>query len=61
MNEKRTKFRITKIDKPSFFLKVGAIVYLDWVEDRIYSEDGEQYMPSDLVFKLGVDGERVEE
>lgn len=61
MNEKRTKFRITKIDKPPLFLRVGAIVYWDFWEDRIYSEDGKQYMPSDLLFKLGVDGERVEE
>lgn len=61
MSEKGTKYRITKIDKPFFFLKVGAIVYLEFGEDRIYSEDMKQYVPSDLAYKLGIDGERVDE
>lgn len=55
----RIKFRITKLDKEPFFLKIGNIILLDYEEERIYSEDGKQYMPLDLALKFGLDGEQI--
>lgn len=57
------KFRVTKIDVNAFYtdyMQVGKIVYVDYDEYRVYSEDKKQYMPIDLAFKFGLDGERVE-
>lgn len=58
MND-RMKFKITKLDKESFFLKIGNVILLDYEEKRIYSEDGRQYMPLDFALKLGLDGEQI--
>lgn len=53
------KFKITKLNKECFFLKRGAIVLVNYEEQRIYSEDGKQYMPLDMAIKMGVDGEQL--
>lgn len=53
------KFKITKIDRPCFFLKLGLIVLINYDEERVYSEDKSEYMPLDLALKMGLDGERV--
>lgn len=55
----RYKFKITEIDNPMFFLKVGNVVIVDYEEDRVYSEDGKQYMPLDTALSLGLDGEQI--
>lgn len=55
----RIRFKITKLNKESFFLKFGSVVLLDYEEERIYSEDEKQYMPLDLVLKFGIDGEQI--
>lgn len=54
---KGLKYKITKINNECFFLKIGAIVIVDHEEERIYSEDGKQYMPLDMAIKMGIDGE----
>lgn len=53
------KFKITKLNNECFFLKNGATVIYNPEEERIYSEDGKQYMPVDMVIKMGVDGEQL--
>lgn len=53
------KFRITKIDKPTFFLRLGEIIIVNYDESRVYSEDKKQYVPLDLALKMGLDGERM--
>lgn len=53
------KFKITKIDKPLFFLKIGNIIIVNYDENRVYSEDKKQYIPLDLALQAGVDGEQV--
>jgi len=55
------KYRITKIDKEGFFLKVGAVVYLDLLNERVYAEDKVQYAPLKLLKKLNADGEQIKE
>ena len=57
----RFKFKITKLDKEMFYLKIGNIIYVDYDEERVYAEDKKQYMPLDLALKLGIDGVQVEE
>ena len=57
----RFKFKITKLDKEMFYLKIGNIIYVDYDEERVYTEDEKQYMPLDLALKLGLDGERIKE
>lgn len=54
------KFRITKIDKRFFFIKVGATVWWNTTENRIYSEDHKQWVQVDMALKLGIDGEEIE-
>lgn len=54
------KFRITEMKKDVFFLRVGSIVYINWAEERVYSEDKKQYMPLSVALKLGLNGEQVE-
>lgn len=53
------KFTVTKLDKPCFFLEIGAIVIVNYDEERVYSEDKKQYMPLDLALKAGLDGEQL--
>lgn len=53
------KYKITKIDKEMFFLKLGAIVILDFNDNRVYDENREQYMPLDFALKTGMDGEQI--
>lgn len=53
------KFKITKMDQEMFFLRVGAIVYVDFDDNRVWSEDRKQYMPLNLAEKLGIDGVQV--
>jgi len=55
------KFKITKLDKQRFFLKIGAVVIVNYDEERVYSEDKKQYMPLDLALKAGLDGEQLGE
>lgn len=55
------KYRITKIDKEVFFLKVGAVIYLDFFNERVYAEDKVQYAPLKLLEKLNADGEQIKE
>ena len=55
----RIKFKITKLDKEMFFLKIGNIIYLDYNEERIYAEDEKQYMPLDFALKQGLDSIQV--
>ena len=55
----KIKFKITKLDKEMFFLKIGNIIYVDYDKERVYSEDEEQYMPLDTALKFGLDGKRV--
>lgn len=55
------KYKITKIDKPCVFLKLGSIVIVDHNHNRIYSEDRKSYMPLDMALKLGLDAELVKE
>lgn len=55
----RIRFKITKLNKESFFLKFGSVVLLDYEEERVYSEDEKQYMPLDLALKFGIDGEQI--
>lgn len=57
----RFKFKITKLDKGMFFLKIGNIIYVDYDEERVYAEDEKQYMPLDFALKQGLDGVRVKE
>lgn len=54
------KFIITKAEIPCFFIKIGGIVWWNETEHRIYSEDHEQWIPEGMMFKLGIDGERIE-
>ena len=57
----RRKFKITKLDKNRlFFLKIGAIIYVDFKENRVYAEDQEQYAPLDWALKMGLDGEWID-
>lgn len=53
------KFKITKIDRPCFFLRLGAVVLVNYDEERVYSEDKREYMSLDLALKWGLDGEQV--
>jgi len=53
------KFQITKIDQETFFLRLGAVVIVDYDEGRVYDENREQYMPLDVALKTSMDGERV--
>lgn len=53
------RYKITKLDKEMFFIKLGAIVIVDFVENRVYDENREQYMPLDLALKTGMDGEQI--
>lgn len=53
------RFKITNLDKEMFFIKLGAIVIVDYEEERVYDENKEQYMPLDLALKTGMDGEQV--
>lgn len=53
------KFKITKMDQEMFFLRVGAIVYVDFEDNRVWSEDRKQYVPLNLAEKLGIDGVQV--
>lgn len=55
------KFKITKITTPLFFLELGAIIIVNYDEDRVYSEDKKQYVPLNLALQAGVDGEQVKE
>ena len=55
------KFKITKIEKECFFLKLGAIIYIDFITNRVYSEDKEQYMPLSILEQCKVDGAQVKE
>lgn len=55
------KFKITKLDRPCFFLRLGLTVIVNYDEERVYSEDKRQYMPLDLALKMGLDGEQVQE
>ena len=55
------KYKVTKIDKPCFFLELGSIVIVDHNHNRIYSEDRESYMPLDTAMKLGLDAELVKD
>lgn len=57
----RFKFKITNLDKEMFFLKIGNIIYYDYSEDRVYAEDGKQYMPIDLALSLGLNAVRIKE
>lgn len=57
----RIKFKITKLDKEMFFLKIGNIIYLDYIKERVYAEDGKQYMPIDLALSLGLNAVRIKE
>lgn len=52
-----TKIRVTKIETPMFFLKIGAILIYNLEQDRIYSEDMEQYMPAQVAEKAGLEFE----
>ena len=56
------KFRVTKMEVEAFYtdyMQVGNIVYVNFDEDRVYSEDMKQYMPLGLALKFGLDGEQV--
>lgn len=53
------KFKITKVDKELFFLKMGAIIIVNYDEERVYDENRVQYMSIDFLVQAGVDGERV--
>ena len=55
----KVKFKITKLDKECFFLRLGETVVIDFMKERVYSEDEKQYMPLEVAFKFGLDGERV--
>ena len=55
------KYKITKMDREMFFLKIGCTVWVNYDEMRVYSEDKKQYMPLDIAMKLGLDGERVQD
>lgn len=55
------RFKITKLDRECFFLKIGAVIILNYDEERVYSEDKKQYMPLDLALKTGLDGEQLGE
>lgn len=55
------KYKITKIDKPCFFLKLGSMVVVDHDHARIYSEDRKSYLPLDMALALGLDAELVKE
>lgn len=55
------KFKITKLNKQGFFLKIGAVVIVNYDEERVYSEDKKQYMPLKLALDAGIDGEQVRE
>lgn len=57
----KIKFKITKLDKELFFLKIGNTILLDYEKERIYSEDKKQYMPLDFALKLGLDGKQIKE
>lgn len=57
------KFRVTQMEVNAFYtdyMQVGKIVYVNWDEERVYSEDMKQYMPLDLALKFGLEGEQVE-
>ena len=56
---KRFKFRVTTLDSVKKKKKIGEIVLVDYEEGRVYSEDGEQYIPLDFALKCGIDGERI--
>lgn len=61
---KMQKIRVTKMDVNAFYtdyMQIGKIVYVNWDENRVYSEDKKQYMPLDLAFKFGLDGEKVQD
>ena len=38
----KIKYRITKMDKDMFFLRVGDVVIVDYIEETVYSEDMKQ-------------------
>ena len=53
------KFKITTLDKPLFFLKIGDIIIVNYDENKVYLEDKKQYMSLDLALQAGIDGELV--
>lgn len=58
---KPLKYKITKIDQECFFLKLGAVIIVDLIAEKVYSEDGKSFAPLDLIEKMGVDGELIKE
>lgn len=52
-------YKIKSVEQECFFLKVGAIITVDFVSERVYSEDGKSYMPLYLMEKMGVDAELI--
>lgn len=42
------KIKVTSVSKPMFFIKEGAILIYDGDDERIYTEDRQQWMPVEL-------------
>lgn len=55
------KYKITKLEKEYFFLKLGATVFVDYIDYRVYDENMEQYVPLEFALKTGMDGEKIED
>ena len=48
------KIKVKSINKPMFFVKEGAILIYDGNDERIYTEDRQQWMPAELAEKNGL-------
>lgn len=48
------KIKVKSINKPMFFVKEGAILIYDGDDERLYTEDREQWMPAYLAEENGL-------
>lgn len=51
------KIKITALIENHFFLKIGAIIFIDFENGYVYSEDMKQCMYLDTALSLGINGE----